>query len=241
MKLSRFLLLLGSAVLLFMVGLLAFNFLVMPRLIHHNEIVAVPDLRGKPVQEARGEAGRAGLQLVERRQAAHPTVPAGSIVDQQPRGGVSIRRGRRVDVTVSSGPAMSLVPDLSGLSRRQAELTLAREALRPGRLLRLRDDAATVPTIAFQDPPAGLRQRSDGVVDLVVAEPGLPPAYRLPDLTGVSLYRARAAIEAAGCVAGKVTYDRRRGSPPGTVVGQDPAPGSRILKGASIDLVASSR
>lgn len=240
MKLGRFLALLAGFGLLFTIGLLAFNFLVMPRLVHHNPVVAVPDLKGHTLEQARGEAGRAGLQVVEERTVAHPTAPAGRIVDQSPRGGAAIRRGRRVTVVVSGGPAAGAVPDVAGLSRRQAEMTLRRDTFRAGRVLRFRDPGVAVPTVAFQYPPPGSNQRKDAAIDLVVAEPGLPPAYRMPDLRGVPLYRARLAIEAAGCVAAGVSY-RRDSAAAGTVVAQSPAPGSMVMKGASVELVASGR
>jgi serine/threonine-protein kinase len=240
-KLGRFLVLIGSFVLLFTLGLAIFNFLIMPKVIHHNAVVATPDLRGKTVETARGEAGRAGLQLVEDRQVAHPTIAAGRIVEQTPRANASIRRGRRVLVVVSAGPAVGTVPDLAGLSRRQADMTLARESFRPGRLVRLHRDDVAAPTVVFQFPPPGSSQRREATVDLVVAEPGLPPAWRMPDLRGASLGRARAAVEAAGCVPGTVTFQRRPGVQPGTVLAQTPVPGSLILKGANVELVASAR
>ncbi len=241
MKLGRFLGLLGGFTLLFAVGLVSFNFLVMPRLIHHNPVVAVPDLRGKTVELARGEAGRAGLQLIEDRTAAHPSVAAGRVVEQTPAPGSSIRRGRRVTVVVSGGPAQGTVPDLAGLTRRQAGMLLARESFREGRVLRYRTDLVTAPTVTFQKPPAGTRHLKAQPIDLVVAEPDQAPAYRLPDLRGEPLYLARLAIEEAGCVVAAVTHRREPGVAPGTVLAQAPSPGSRVLKGATIELVASAR
>ncbi len=241
MKLGRFATLLGGAILLFCVGLAGFNFLVMPRLIHHNTIVSVPDLRGKSLDVARGEAGRAGLQVVEERQAPSPTVPQGKIVDQTPRPNSAIRRGRRILVVTSAGPAAGVVPELTGLSRRQAEMTLVRESFRTGRLLHVRRNEVSVPTVAFQYPPAGTSVRKGSAVDLVIAEPGQPPVYRMPDLRGLPLYRARAAVEAAGCVTASVNYQRGRGVPNGTVLDQTPPPGGPILRGANVELVVSGR
>ena len=241
MKLGRFLTLVGAFVLLVGLGLAIFNFLIMPRLIHHNAVVAAPDLRGKTVEIARGEGGRLGLQIVEERQIAHPTIPAGRIVEQDPRANASVRLGRRIQVVVSAGPATNAVPELAGLSRRQADMTLARDSFRAGRIVRLHTEEVAAPTVAFQYPPPGGVLQRDAAIDLVVAEPGLPPAYRMPDLRGKALGRARAAVEAAGCIASSVTFQRRPGIEPGTVLAQTPAPGSRILKGANVELVASQR
>jgi serine/threonine-protein kinase len=239
LKLSRFLLLLGGLLVCFMIGLAAFNYLVMPRLIHHNVVVTLPDLRGRSVADARAEMGRLGLQVVEERQVPDPTVPAGMIVRQSPRASSPIRSGRRVTVVTSSGPATVDIPDLAGLSRRQAEMTLQNRFLRVGRLLRLRQSGVSLPTVLYQYPPAGGRALKDQPVDLVVGEPDLPPAYRMPDLRGVPVWRARSVIEAAGCVMGTITYQRHTGVSPSEVLLQEPPPGSRVLRGATIELVAS--
>jgi beta-lactam-binding protein with PASTA domain len=63
----------------------------------------------------------------------------------------------------------------------------------------------------------------------------------MPDLRGLPLYRARAAIEAAGCVAASVSTQRSRDVPANTVLEQTPRPGGPILRGANVELVASSR
>ena len=241
MKLGRFMLLLGCLALCFAGGLMAFNFVVMPQLIHHNDVVTVPDVRERTVAEARAALGRAGLHLQEERQAPHPTIPAGQIIKQTPRAAAPIRTGRRVIVVVSSGPALSSAPELAGLSRRQAEMTLQNLSLRPGRLLRLRREGMLATTVVYQYPPAGTSLLRDAAVDMVVADPALPPAYLMPDLRGATLDQARAVIVAAGCVTGGVTFQRQRGMPANIVLAQEPAPGSRVLKGATIDLVAAGR
>jgi serine/threonine-protein kinase len=241
MRLWQFLLVLIGAVLLFGAGLLIFNFLVMPRLIHRNTVVLVPDLRGRTPAEAEGIAGSLGLQVAETRQRFHPSVSAGLILDQDPEAHVPIRRGRVVRVITSSGPPVGLVPSLTGLSRRQAEITLQRESFQVGRVLRLRRPQITVPTVYFQYPPAGVQLRKGEPVALVVAEPVSATVYRMPDLRGISLFAATEKISASGCVLAPVLYERTRRVPPNTILEQKPPAGERIRKGARIELVASSR
>ena len=241
MKLWQFLLVLAGTVVLCGAGLLAFNFLIMPRLIHRNTVVLVPDLRGLTVTGAADEARRLGLKMIESRQRAHPSMSAGMILDQTPEPATPIRRGRLVKVVTSSGPPAGQLPDLQGLSRRQAEITLQREAYQLGRVVRLRREEVTVPTVIYQYPPAGLVSRKGSQISLVVAEPTLPPVYRMPDLRGATLFVAREQIALSGCVAAPVTYERTREYPPNTVLAQNPPPGYRIRKGDRVELVAASR
>jgi len=241
MKLWKFLLVLAGAVLLFGVGLLAFNFLFMPRLIHRNTVVLVPDLRGMTRVGAEDELRRLGLNVAESRQRAHPSIPVGMVLDQSPEPASPIRRGRMVRVVTSSGPPAGQLPDLRGLSRRQAEITLQRETYQLGRVLRVRRSDVSAATVVYQDPPAGDVLRKGDFVSLVVAEPTLPPVYRMPDLRGASLFVAREQIAAAGCLTAPVTYERTRKYPPNTVLDQQPPPGHRVQKGARVELVAASR
>ncbi len=240
MKLWRFILVLLGATILFGAGLLTFNFLIMPRLIHRNTVVLVPDLRGRTLAGADDEIRRLDLNIAETRQRAHPTVPAGIILDQDPEPATPIRSGRMVKVITSSGPPTGLAPDLIGLTRRQAGITLQRESFRLGRQLRLRRRNVSVPTVVYQYPAAGSLLRKGQAMAVVVAEPALPAVYRMPDLRGSSLFVAREGIAEAGCVAASVVYERNPDLPPNTVLAQNPPPGECIRKGARVELVASS-
>jgi serine/threonine-protein kinase len=241
MKLGRFVLVLIGAVLLFGAGLLAFNFVIMPRLIHRNTVVLVPDLRGQTLADAQVETQRLGLKVRQTRQRPHPTVMAGKVLDQTPTAASPIRRGRTVQVVTSSGPPAGLLADLTGLTRRQAEITLQRESYRLGRILKIRRPEVTVPTVIYQYPPGGVVLRKGKPVALVVAEPTLPTSFRMPDFQGVSLFVAREKIAAAGCVAASVSFERNRDVAPNTVLSQSPRPGARIRKGARVELVAATR
>ncbi len=241
MKLWKLGVLLLGAVVLFGAGLVVFNYLIMPRLIHRNTVVLVPDLRGRSLAEAGEQAARLDLVVREVRQRPHPDLPTGTILDQAPSAATPIRRGRHIEVVTSSGPPAGDVPDLVGLSRRQAENTLQRESFRLGRAVTIRLPDVTVPVVEQQYPPAGTHLRHGEPVDLVIGEPALPVVYRMPDLRGLPLLAARRAIADAGCVAGTVTYRRHADEPPNTIVDQEPPAGTRIRKGARVELVAAAR
>lgn len=241
MKAWQFLLLLAALGVVFVLGVLSFNFLLMPRLVHRNPEVRVPDLAGLPLEDARSAAAAEGLVLETVRSDAHPSIPAGGVLDQVPRAGAVIRSGRRVAVVVSNGHAAGPVPRLLGLSRRQAESTLQREAFRVGRILEMRDPGAVAASVGLQAPSPGTPLRKGEAVDMVVVSPVNDRALLMPDLRGRSLFAARAAAEAAGCVLAPVRYERDGRIPANTVVSQKPVPGTRIPRGGTVDLVASTR
>jgi len=240
-KLWKLLLLLASLVATGGVLLLLVNFLVMPTLVHSNKVVTMSDIRGMTVAGAEIQLKSLGLDVEVARQRAHPSIPEGMILDQIPSPESRIRGGRTVRVVTSSGPPAGLLPSLSGLSLRQAEITLQRENFRLGRVLKIRRQGVTQPVVAYQNPVAGTDLYKGAVVNLVLAEPAAAELLRMPDLRGVPLFQARQAISDAGFILAPVTFERSSRSAPNHVLSQRPGAGERISKGERLELVASSR
>jgi eukaryotic-like serine/threonine-protein kinase len=240
MKVWEFLLLLAGLVLIAGILLVAFNFMVLPRIVHRHTVVVTPDLQGFLVNDAAQRIEHQQLTVVETRQRAHPTVPRGAILEQAPAAGSPIRSGRLIRVVTSSGPPTGGVPDLTGLDFRQAQITLQRENYRLGRVSSVADQDVSTETVLFQQPPAGRELRKGRAVDLVVAEPAPPSLLCMPDLRGVPLYLARQRVAEAGCILAPVVYERTDRHAANLVLRQKPAPGLRIRRGEHIELVASS-
>ncbi len=241
MKLWKFLLLLAGLAVAGGVAVLSINFLVLPAVIHHNEVVVMPDVRGLTLGQAIQRLQPMGLEASVTRQRPHPTAPEGTILDQAPAPEAGVRGGRMVRLITSSGPPAGALPRLAGLSLRQAEITLQRENYRLGRVLRLRRAGVTGTVVDYQNPEAGTETYKGAVVDLVVAEAAPAQTVRMPDLVGAPLYQARQAVAAAGFVLGPVRFERTGRVAPNTVLEQVPPAGSRIAKGDRLELVASSR
>lgn len=70
------------------------------------------------------------------------------------------------------------------------------------------------------------------LIALILA--GCGPA--VPDVSGLKLAEAKAALAGAGFEAGKVTYDESAEGTRGAVVGQEPAAGKRAKKGDAVAL-----
>jgi hypothetical protein len=68
-------------------------------------LVTVPDLRGKPVDEARTTVGEAGLNLSLGNEAYDAGAPARTVAAQDPAALSQVQKGGLVTVTLSLGPA----------------------------------------------------------------------------------------------------------------------------------------
>jgi len=234
-------LVLGGLALTGLAAVLAVNFLVLPSLVHSRQVVAMPDLRGLDLEEARSKGDDLQLIIEVSRRKAHPTLPPGAIVSQMPDPGERIRGGRVVRVVVSAGHPSGALPQVVGLTPRQAEATLQRENYRPGRKVAVFRPEITQPVVAYQRPQAGTELATGQTVDLVVAEPAPTVILRMPDLTGVPLYQARRLVTGAGLVLAPVEYRRTDGATPNHVVAQEPQAGSRVSRGDRLVLVVATR
>ncbi len=241
MKLWKFLLMLGSLLLVGGAALVALNFLVLPSLVHRNQVVAMPDLRHMDLASAQEDVKKIDLAIQVTSKRPHPSLPEGQILDQNPAPGARIRGGRVVKVVLSSGHPTGKLPALIGLTPVQAEVTLQRENYRQGRVVRMPKLSTTQPVVAFQSPQAETQLAKGRSVSLVIAEPSSPPKMRLPDLTGMPLFQVRQMISRAGLVLIPVQYQRSNAVAPNHILSQEPAAGSRVGKGDPLVLVVATR
>jgi hypothetical protein len=102
-------------------------------------------------------------------QQASATVPAGSVISQDPVAGTSVAAGSAVDLTVSTGPASVSVPDVVGLTQSAATTAITNAGLVVGTVTQ--QASATVPagSVISQDPVAGTSVAAGSAVDLTVS------------------------------------------------------------------------
>jgi serine/threonine-protein kinase len=215
------------------------NSIVMPRLVQHDKTVQVPSVVGMPLAAARAVATSAGLQLVEDGHAHSDSLPAGSVVRQQPAAATAVKQGRGLRVTTSLGQERVSVPDLRGQTTRQAALQLANASLVLGSIARVRSGTADE-TVRATSPHAGSEAALGDSVAVLMTLGVAPGPWFVPSLVGQELADVRALLEARGFVLGRVTQRGVRGVFPGTVLEQYPPRGSWIRRGEAIDLVVAN-
>ena len=230
---------LGGVAALFVFGVVLFNFVVMPRLVQHDVNVSVPDLLGLDVAEARRRCQQTGLDLDIRDRLYSEGVPSDQVLSQSPEAGSPVKRGRHVNVKVSMGSEEVRVPDVRGMTLRQATLQLDSARLAVGRVSRVFEGEGGQIVQATR-PASGATTGAGQRVDLLVAVGASGEPYLMPNLVGRSLDDVRRLVERSGFRVGRVTYRGRDGVYPGTVLEHYPQRGSRIQRGETIDLVAAT-
>jgi beta-lactam-binding protein with PASTA domain len=227
----------GLAVIAFATGLLVFNGLVMPRFIHGEAEVHVPDLTNLTFDQAEKLVSPLRLQISRAGERFDPAVPTGFILSQDPAEGTPVRGRHRIMVVVSLGEEFSSVPVLFGESQRGARLLLERAGLRVGGISHAPSDEVGDGLVVSSDPSGETVLPRGSTVSLLLSIGAGREEYVMPDLLGREISAVRRQLEAVGF---------RVSLPPatpvsGAIVFQDPPAGSRITRDAPVTLQAMGR
>jgi serine/threonine-protein kinase len=185
------------------------------------------DLIGMPVADAL--VALDGLGLVPEVSSREDEDALEGAVLEVSSAGEELEKGASVEVLISDGPAPRTVPsDLRGLSVEDATAELADAGLGAEVVEERFDDDAAAGLVLNSSPGGGEQVERDSVIGLVVSLG--PDLVTVPEVSG-SLADAVAALEAAGLSAGSVA-----GPATGSAFSTDPAPGTEVRRGTSIDI-----
>ena len=225
------------AALAFATGMVLFNGLLMPQLVHRGGEVRVPDLTNLSEDQAEQALRTAGLALSHAGERFDPGVPRGLVLQQDPPAATAVRSGRRVSVVISLGEEFSSVPQLFGASLRGARIQVERAGLTVGGITRAPSEDVGDGLVAGTDPPAESVLGREAALGLLVSNGSATESYVMPELLGRDLPRVRGQLEALGfAVRGPEGVAGR-----GMVIFQDPAPGIRVDRSVVITLQGNGR
>ncbi|MFH7595334.1 Stk1 family PASTA domain-containing Ser/Thr kinase [Streptomyces racemochromogenes] len=194
------------------------------------ELVSVPDLKGRPLEEAKAELTKAGLAPGIVTQAFSQDVAQGSVISTDPAGGQKRAPDTAVALQVSKGRPVQ-VPPVTGQPGDQARAAL--EAL--GLKVETAPDQVNSPspagTVANQSIGAGTQAAAGDTVTLTLSKG--PRPVPVPNVAGQEVETARKTLEALGF---KVKVDRPFLSFSSTVDTQSVPAGQTAPEGSTITI-----
>jgi beta-lactam-binding protein with PASTA domain len=199
--------------------------------------VVVPSVVGLAQSGAATALNNAGLTVGSITQQTNSTVPAGTVISQNPTAGASVAPGSAVDLVVSSGPASITVPNVVGLAQNAAAAALQKANLTVGSITRQTSTSVPAGSVISQNPAAGTSVAPGSAVDLVVSSG--PPPVTVPSVVGQTQNGAAAVLQKSGLTVGTVTQQTSTSVPAGSVISQNPAAGTSVAPGSAVDLVVS--
>ena len=197
-----------------------------------GDLFEVPDIRGGGLASARERLTGAGLVLGEIDSLLHPSVPEALIIGQSPLPGQVLRPESQVRVTVSLGPQLRSVPDVTGLTEDRAQIVLESS----GFLVSVDTAQADLPRgrvlEVFPHPDAILPLPAR--IRMVVSTG--PALVAMPLVLGLDREEALILLDSVGLIVSEITEVFRFGRDQGVVVEQEPASDIELERGAKVRL-----
>lgn len=213
---------------------------------HHGKAYAVPDFYGMDIEEVDELTRAKKMRFKVIDSVFNSQVDPGTVVDQNPFPGFRVKVNRTIFLTINAtNPEMVKMPNLVGVSLRQAKAILETQGLEVGKL-------RYVPDIAMNNV---LRQLYEGneivpgefiikgaTVDLVLGQGVSSVTVPVPDFTGYTFNSARDKITDSYFNVGALIFDNTVHSEEDTLTSfvwkQRPAhfENSSIRLGSTVDL-----
>ena len=189
------------------------SFIAMAIGTRHSARRKVPDFVGLRLNDAEYFAGRRNLEIVINDSLHVSTYPGGVVLDQLPKGGVVVKPGRKIYVTINSvRQRMVDVPYVAGRSLRQAKNMLETAGLTIDHLEYAEDMATNYVLAEFvgaeevlEDSLVVRAEKGSGVILRVGVAPNDMTA--VPQILGRTLYEAKSRLWESGLNIGEIEFD----------------------------------
>jgi serine/threonine-protein kinase len=199
--------------------------------------VKVPNLVGaSSIEEAKEWAGE-DFKVIEgaRKESKEPV---GTVLGQDPEAGTEESKGSTISVDVS-GTQIADLPDVKGKTREEAERTLKRASFEVE--TKTRESSAQEKNLVIGQDPRGGEGETAKLGSTVTITVGNGPApVNVPNLYNLTPAAAKQALEGAGLLLGNQTEASSDQVPKGQIVDQQPAAGTQVEPGSSVDVTVSS-
>ena len=202
----------------------------------------VPHLAGLTEAEALNQISGFNWATTVTREASD-TVPAGVVIRTQPDEAVALEEAQPFQLVVSTGPAPRPLPDLVGMTLDQATTTLDNLGLVLVQADPAFDEVAPAGTVlSWMVPEQPALKAGDTVTPhttvSVVLSAGPQPRV-VPNLTGMTIADATAALDAQGLLLAQVDPQFSDTIAVGSIVAQDLAPNTTVDRGVTITVAVS--
>lgn len=199
--------------------------------------VELPDFVGKNIDEVRDDPSYSFT--FEEEPKSDLDAAEGTILDQLPKAGTTVKENAVVTLTVSTGSPTLTLDDYSGSSQEDVEAALQKIGL-DYKILTIPSDTVDKGTVIRTEPSAKAEVTvgEDTVYVYVSSGPEIKKVP-VPNVAGQTLEDAKTMITEAGLTVGEVT-EQASDQAEGTVIETDPLNGVKLDEGSTVNLIVSS-
>lgn len=205
-----------------------------------EEQVTVPQFEGMMYQEILANEDYTKNFTFTTVEGNDPDRAVGEVLKQNPKNGIMVKKGREIQLTVNGEIPKAVVPDVKNYTQADA-IALLKEYNLAFKSENVADDEIEVGKIVATDPAAGTEVAEGTVITLKVSTGPASKKVKVPDnLQGQLRYNVSAMLEDAGLNVGNIVWDDSSTLAKDTVISTNPASGTEVSSGATVDLVVSS-
>lgn len=213
--------------------------LIMPAIVNSSRTMPVPNVMGLPKQQAIDLLEGQGLIVQEAREQFNDKVSQGVVFMQLPNPGSMVKEGRHIYLTVSKGNEVISMPDLTMMTRRDAQVALMRLGLAIGNVTTEWKDSVPESRVIRQSFAPGLSVPAGSSVNIVLSKDSATTII-VPSLERLTMDEAMAGITQVQLTLGEVVQEKDETYSAGTVLRQIPPAGTRVKPGSTIKLFVAS-
>ena len=191
--------------------------------------IAVPDVTNKTQPAASSTIAAANLTVGVAVALPSANIPVGEALFTAPPKGTFVAPGSTVNIFISG----VTVPTVAGQSKAAAIASLTGAGLTVGAITLAHSQTVTPGNIISQDPDGGAVVLPGTAVNLVLS------AVLIPDITNQALNTGEAVVAAVNLTVGNVTPASNGAVTPGNIISINPAAGTLVEAGTSIDILVS--
>ncbi len=178
---------------------------------HHGKTIMVPDMTGLTLDEVDDVTSSRHLRFEVIDSVFSTEMPRGTVIKQNPNASSKVKKNRKIFLTMNAvNPEMVSMPQLIGLSFRQARLALQNAGLIQGSI-EYRPDYAKNNVLQQMHNNSviieGTEITKGAVIDLILGMGLSSKTTRVPDLVGLGLEEASEIISDYYLNLGAMTYD----------------------------------
>jgi len=221
---------------------LVFDQVLMPFFVRLGQESVVPNVTGLTQEEAETILKDKGLGLRVIGEEYDLKRPTGTIIYQMPDSASKVKKGRKIKVVLSKGSEKATVPQLKGMSYRQAELALDGRGLKIGNPVYVSVDSLPRGEVIASFPSAGTVVPLGMEIRVLVnhEQTDTLEIVKVPKFKGSNIREVSSEIEKIGLKLGKIEYKVKNKLLPGTVLKQIPKEGAEVRKGSIVELEVST-
>lgn len=198
--------------------------------------VKIPILNGLPMAKASEKLSQLGLKTVVGDSSFDESIPLGAVISSRPNTGKRVKKGRAVTLSLSKGQRFYMVPEVRGVSLRDARLKLETKNLNLGEIRYISSEIIPQTVVLDQFPAPGSKLIRYGEVNLHVSSGSEQNLKSIPNLIYTSIKDVEDSLSKYEMTLGEISETIDDNQPMGIILLQNPSPGVMAARLTPIDL-----